>query len=124
MLELDAFVEFDELYAFFDAFDALEEFFDEFFDVFFDVFFEFDALYELDAFVEFDEFDEFDEFLAMIFPPINILLKYPGIFLYTQTLSITIISNHAKNIQIFICSFFSLPQATHTDMQCVLTPYL
>lgn len=106
MLELDAFVEFDELYAFFDAFDALEEFFDEFFDVFFDVFFEFDALYELDAFVEFDEFDEFDEFLAMIFPPINILLKYPGIFLYTQTLSITIISNHAKNIQIFICSFF------------------
>lgn len=102
MLELDAFVEFDELYAFFDAFDALEEFFD----VFFDVFFEFDALYELDAFVEFDEFDEFDEFLAMIFPPINILLKYPGIFLYTQTLSITIISNHAKNIQIFICSFF------------------
>ncbi len=48
----------------------------------------------------------FDEFLAMIFPPINILLKYPGIFLYTQTLSITIISNHAKNIQIFICSFF------------------
>ena len=106
MLELDAFVEFDELYAFFDAFDALEEFFDEFFDVFFDVFFEFDALYELDAFVEFDAFDEFDEFLAMIFPPINILLKYPGIFLYTQTLSITIISNHAKNIQIFICSFF------------------
>lgn len=102
MLELDAFVEFDELYAFFDAFDALEEFFDEFFDVFF----EFDALYELDAFVEFDAFDEFDEFLAMIFPPINILLKYPGIFLYTQTLSITIISNHAKNIQIFICSFF------------------
>ena len=100
MLELDAFVEFDELYAFFDA---LEEFFDEFFDVFFDVFVEFDALYELDAFVE---FDEFDEFLAMIFPPINILLKYPGIFLYTQTLSITIISNHAKNIQIFICSFF------------------
>lgn len=110
MLELDAFVEFDELYAFFDAFDALEEFFDEFFeeffDVFFDVFVEFDALYELDAFVEFDAFDEFDEFLAMIFPPINILLKYPGIFLYTQTLSITIISNHAKNIQIFICSFF------------------
>lgn len=107
MLELDAFVEFDELYAFFDAFDALEEFFDEFFeeffDVFFDVFVEFDALYELDAFVE---FDEFDEFLAMIFPPINILLKYPGIFLYTQTLSITIISNHAKNIRIFICSFF------------------
>lgn len=100
MLELDAFVEFDELYAFFDA---LEEFFDEFFDVFFDVFVEFDALYELDAFVE---FDEFDEFLAMIFPPINILLKYPGIFLYTQTLSITIISNHAKNIRIFICSFF------------------
>ena len=107
MLELDAFVEFDELYAFFDAFDALEEFFyeffEEFFDVFFDVFVEFDALYELDAFVE---FDEFDEFLAMIFPPINILLKYPGIFLYTQTLSITIISNHAKNIRIFICSFF------------------
>ena len=100
MLELDAFVEFDELYAFFDE---LEEFFDEFFDVFFDVFVEFDALYELDAFVE---FDEFDEFLAMIFPPINILLKYPGIFLYTQTLSITIISNHAKNIRIFICSFF------------------
>lgn len=100
MLELDAFVEFDELYAFFDA---LEEFFDAFFDEFFDVFVEFDALYELDAFVE---FDEFDEFLAMIFPPINILLKYPGIFLYTQTLSITIISNHAKNIRIFICSFF------------------
>lgn len=104
MLELDAFVEFDELYAFFDAFDALEEFFDEFFEEFFDVFF--DVFVEFDALYEFDAFDEFDEFLAMIFPPINILLKYPGIFLYTQTLSITIISNHAKNIQIFICSFF------------------